>query len=162
MAIASGKTCCCAAFFRSSHPVPTARHRTIQITAADTGYLEKRRVFDWMLGRRAEEVSKAFARAGSGSTDWRASLIVATLGESPTSSRWLAGLPGWGYPAQFRVWPDLVVMVPPGIEHEAGMWQRLAPSSCTDRPATKCRSDRDAEPRPSHWAGAQAGPFHLS
>jgi len=36
----------------------------------------------------------------------------------------LAGDLGGGFPAQFRVRPDRVVIVPPGGEHEPGMGQR--------------------------------------
>ena len=36
----------------------------------------------------------------------------------------LTGDVGGGLPAQFRVRPDVVVVVPPGIEHEAGVGQR--------------------------------------
>ena len=36
----------------------------------------------------------------------------------------LAGDLGGGTPAQFGVRPDVVVIVPPGVEHEAGMGQR--------------------------------------
>lgn len=36
----------------------------------------------------------------------------------------LAGDLGRGLPAQFRVRPDRVVIVPPSIEHEPGMGQR--------------------------------------
>ena len=35
-----------------------------------------------------------------------------------------AGDLGGGLPAQFRVWPDRVVIVPPCSEHEPGMSQR--------------------------------------
>jgi hypothetical protein len=36
----------------------------------------------------------------------------------------LAGDLGGGRPAQFRVWPDRIVIVPPGSQHEPGMGQR--------------------------------------
>jgi len=36
----------------------------------------------------------------------------------------LAGDLGGGLPAQFRVRPDVIIIVPPGHEHEAGMRQR--------------------------------------
>jgi hypothetical protein len=35
-----------------------------------------------------------------------------------------AGFLGGGSPAQFRVWPDRIVIVPPGGQHEPGMGQR--------------------------------------
>jgi hypothetical protein len=36
----------------------------------------------------------------------------------------LAGDLGGGLPAQFRMWPDLVAVVPPGSEHGPGLGQR--------------------------------------
>lgn len=36
----------------------------------------------------------------------------------------LSGDLGGGAPAQFRVRPDVITIVPPGHEHEAGMRQR--------------------------------------
>ena len=38
--------------------------------------------------------------------------------------RYLAGDLGGGLPAQFRVGPHVVVVVPPSVEHEAGVGQR--------------------------------------